>query len=305
MKRSLAIFPVILLLAGCVTQVPHIEVNIPAESEQISLEPLQVKIDYEAYLLRIDLIRQSTKEEYTTTDWEGKTVTEKRDVTVPYNYLGVDLGNGLFLDAHNNLSISILKLLGIDREDDFKIVSGDAIYEKTGNIFKSTYGNTISSEITLNDTGATIVVPGGVIEAKANTRDIIVFNDEITYKSRGALGDLFKTRIMKIPGGAVIPSIGKDREITLDADGSIDLRGGLLIKPTGKSLYFDLTGGFGTNRFYFFKHRTYFLKRSKNKLVYYGENLNGITIDISENAVTVTRGRAKKVYEYEIIRRDR
>jgi len=300
MKRHFIIFFIILLLAGCATHATHNVANIPAESEQISLEPLQVEIDYEAYLLRIDLIRQTTKEEYTTTDWEGNTVTQTEEVDVPYHYLGVDLGNGLFLDAHNNLSFNILKLLGIDREDDFRIVRGGIVWEKTGNIFRLIYGNTVDTEITLQDTGATIVVSGGVIKAKANTRDIIVFNDEIIYKSRGALGDLFKTKIIKTPGGAVVPSIGKDREITLNADGSIHLSEGLVIKPTGKSLFFDLTGGFGTNKFYFFKHRTYFLKRSKNSLVYYDEKLNGITIDISENAVTVTRGGGIEVYDYEI-----
>jgi hypothetical protein len=169
MKRHFIIFFIILLLAGCATHATHNVANIPAESEQISLEPLQVEIDYEAYLLRIDLIRQTTTEEYTTTDWEGNTVTQTEEVDVPYHYLGVDLGNGLFLDAHNNLSFNILKLLGIDREDDFRIVRGGIVWEKTGNIFRLIYGNTVDTEITLQDTGATIVVSGGVIEAEKPT----------------------------------------------------------------------------------------------------------------------------------------
>ena len=146
MKRYFIIFFIIILLAGCAT---HQVAYIPEESDQISLEPLQVEIDYEVYLLRIDLIRQTTKEEYTTTDWEGNTVEETEIVDTPYHYLGVDLGNGLFLDSHNNLSINILKLLGIDREDDFKIVRGGIVYEKTGNIFRRIYGNSINTEITL------------------------------------------------------------------------------------------------------------------------------------------------------------
>ena len=60
MKRYFIVF-FILLLAGCATHATHNVANIPAESEQISLEPLQVEIDYEAYLLRIDLIRQTTQ----------------------------------------------------------------------------------------------------------------------------------------------------------------------------------------------------------------------------------------------------
>ena len=301
MKRYFIIFFIILLLAGCAT---HKVSYIPAESEQISLEPLQVEIDHEAYLLRIDLIRQTTTEEYTTTDSQGNTVTQTETVNVPYHYLGVDLGNGLFLDAHNNLSFNILKLLGIDREDDFKIVKNGIIYEKTGNIFRLKYGNAINTEITLKDTGATITKTGGVIKAKANQLDIIVFNDEIVYEPHGVLGALMKTKIIKTPEGAVVPFIGKDREITLNANGSIQLSEGLVIKPTGKSLFFDLTGRFGADRIYFFKHRTYFLKRSKNSLVYYDENLNGITIDISENAVTVTRGEGIEVYVYEITQKN-
>jgi len=290
MKRYFIIFFIIILLAGCAT---HKVVYIPAESELISLEPLQVEIDYEIYGLRIDLIRQKTTETYETTDWQGNTVTETKTVNDPYNYLGVDLGNGLFLDANNNLSFNILKLLVIDREDDFKIVNGGIIYEKTGNIFRLKVGNDIYKEITLKDNGATWET-GGRPKTK---HDIIVFNNEIISKPGSVLKELWKTKIIKTPDGAVISALLWKRDITLNADGNIYLSEGLVIKPSGKSLFFDLTGRFGADRVYFLKHRTYFLKRSKNSFVYYDEKLNGITIDISENAVTVTKDNQTEVYE--------
>ena len=42
-------------------------------------------------------------------------------VDADYHYLGVYLGNGLFLDANKNLSINLVKLLGLDKENYFKI----------------------------------------------------------------------------------------------------------------------------------------------------------------------------------------
>ena len=57
MKRYLLlIICIINLLAGCTT---YKVAYIPTETEQISLEPLQVKIDYDIYLLRIDLHRET------------------------------------------------------------------------------------------------------------------------------------------------------------------------------------------------------------------------------------------------------
>jgi hypothetical protein len=206
----------------------------------------------------------------------------------------VDLGNGLFLDAHNNLSVNILKLLGIDRKkDDFKIVKNGITYEKTGNIFKEKYRNSTNKEITLKDTGATLDV-GGLI--KANKHKIIVFNNEIIFEPGGVIKALWRTKINKTSDGAVISNVTQERKITLNANGNIHLSEGLVIKSSGKSLFFDLSGRFGADKIYL-KHRTYFLKQSKNTLVYYAEKLNGITIDISENAVTVKKGPQIEVYE--------
>ncbi len=135
---------------------------------------------------------------------------------------------------------------------------------------------------------------GGSI--KANKHEIIVFNNEIIFEPGGVIKALWRTKINKTSDGAVISNVTQERKITLNANGNIHLSEGLVIKPSGKSLFFDLSGGFGADKIYL-KHRTYFLKRSKNSLVYYDEKLNGITIDISENAVTVTKDNQTEVYE--------
>ena len=202
------------------------------------------------------------------------------------------LGNGLFIDANKNLTINLVKLLGLDKENYFKIVKKsqgfldpEIIYEKNGNIFMKKNEKGIIAEFTLKDNGATFK---GLIKEQ----NIFISGDEIIYDPYVKSDVLFKTKIIKTSDGAKILELGGVKEIIiLNPDGSVSLcEDQLVIKPKEKSLIFEFSPGYGLNK-------KFYLKRSKDSLVYYDEKLNGITIDINKDVITVKKGSQKEVYE--------
>ena len=70
--------------------------------------------DFDVFDIRIDIIRQ------TEDDVNENSATECEDV--PHHPLGFNLGNGLFLDINNNLSLLVPELFGLNGIDDFEIV---------------------------------------------------------------------------------------------------------------------------------------------------------------------------------------
>jgi hypothetical protein len=103
-------------LQGCAGLLFTANLGAPPEEidleEQVSHEPSFLLANHEVYDLRIDLMRAQRR-----SDDEGHTLEE-----VPYNPIGLSLGNGLFLDVNNNLSFSVLELLDLNPEEDFRII---------------------------------------------------------------------------------------------------------------------------------------------------------------------------------------
>lgn len=85
----------------------------PSEGKQQIFSELDLQIAYELEELRLDIIRQETS----TADVDGTTTTEKVD----YHPLGFDLGNGLFYDLNDNLSLRVKHLFALDGENNFAI----------------------------------------------------------------------------------------------------------------------------------------------------------------------------------------
>ncbi|WP_167619303.1 hypothetical protein [Maribellus sediminis] len=82
-------------------------------------DSLSIQPAIELYGLRIDIIRQ-TKEEQVN----DSTILEE---AVSYNFLGFNLGNGLFYDLNDNLSLRVDYLLDVDPGNDFEVAK---IYSK-------------------------------------------------------------------------------------------------------------------------------------------------------------------------------
>lgn len=113
---------------GCSTSLKISEIK---ELSKTKFDSLSIKPDIELYDFRIDIIRQTTEEQV------NDSTTETEDV--PYHFLGFNLGNGLFYDLNDNLSLRIDYLLNIDTKKDFKV---EKIYSKNkwNRIYKSQEG---------------------------------------------------------------------------------------------------------------------------------------------------------------------
>lgn len=113
MKKALPLFAALFFCyLGCT---PSRQLDID-HLESVSWGELKLEPGYELYDLRIDLIRQT--DETSTTDTTGTTTTiEDRS----YHPMGFDLGNGLFFDLNQNLSLRIDQLAYIDDPHSFKV----------------------------------------------------------------------------------------------------------------------------------------------------------------------------------------
>ena len=136
MKRNNFILLILILINfGCKTTLKISEIK---DLSKIEFESLFIQPDIEPYDFRIDIVRQTTDEQV------NDSTTETEDV--PYHLLGFNLGNGLFYDLNDNLSLRIDYLLNIDTKNDFEI---EKVYSKSkwNRKFKNNEGNfTIESK---------------------------------------------------------------------------------------------------------------------------------------------------------------
>lgn len=113
---------------SCTTTLEITEIN---ELNKVMFDSLIIQPDMELYDFRIDIIRQKYDEQVNDSTTETK--------EVPYHYLGFNLGNGLFYDLNDNLSLRVDYLLNINTHGDFKI---EKLYSKSklNRIFSSHEG---------------------------------------------------------------------------------------------------------------------------------------------------------------------
>ena len=105
----------------------------------VKFEPLFIQPDLELYDFRIDIIRQTIEKQVNDSTTETK--------EIPYHKLGFNLGNGLFYDLNDNLSLRIDYLLNLDTKGDFKIEKSftkkrwNKIYSSHDGVFRIEYTN--------------------------------------------------------------------------------------------------------------------------------------------------------------------
>lgn len=111
MQRLLPLFLPLILCFGCQSS-KSLRLDGMTMTE---LDPLILEPGYDPYELRIDILRQLQS------DYD--LVMEMTNVEkVPYHPIGFDLGNGLFFDLNENLSLKINQLSVIDDPGTFKVM---------------------------------------------------------------------------------------------------------------------------------------------------------------------------------------
>jgi hypothetical protein len=114
-------------------------VNEIKNLDKVEFEPLHLTPDRETNDLRVDLIRQTHKERV------NDSTRETEDT--PYHPIGFDLGNGLYYDLNQNLSLRLDYLLDFSPDNDFEVHkitrpqknSGIVIYRFNNDTLTTTY----------------------------------------------------------------------------------------------------------------------------------------------------------------------
>ena len=280
--RQFILSLLLISLPGCATLGREELLN---QAELLELAPPKISIDFDVYLLRIDLNRQYTTQMSTSTESDGRMSPQTTSAPLPYHYLGVNLGNGVFLDANMNLSLNLTEILGFGKNDSFRIVEKgkgwfgrDTTWIKEGNEVSIDYGGLLTRKrsITIRENGA--VFKRGIL---AGEQEILVEPSRITFDPHGILGDWSKSHIEATPTGAVIPGFWHNTPVsTMLEDGSIALGNSLSVRLEGKALRFSYSGWFGAET-------SYRLYRSRNRIVYADEKNRGLLIDILDGRVLV------------------
>jgi hypothetical protein len=133
---AVAVLAAVHLLFSCATLKPG---DIPEPALRREPEPPKAALSHDIFLLRIDLTRDTMggKEDNRMINKDG--TFKPLDEFVPYNYLGVYLGNGFFMDLNGNLAIDIFKLIGLQENEYFSLqqvsagsLDGALHYKKAG-----------------------------------------------------------------------------------------------------------------------------------------------------------------------------
>ena len=162
------------------------------KTDRLSLRPLCLIPDYDIYDIRIDLIRQMNE--------PGINDSAEEAEAVPYHPVGFYLGNGLFIDLNDNLSLLVPKLFNINANENFTItynqqgpISGLKItYKRTGNLFVTESSGLIKArkKEMIESKDSALFVKGGLLSGY----EIVKSGGAITYESEFANTTIHKSK---------------------------------------------------------------------------------------------------------------
>lgn len=184
----------VLLLPGCAT----LDKTALSELQRVPFEPLALQPSFDVYEIRLDLIREKD-----TPMLSDSTGTEEE---LSYRTLGFYLGNGLFYDLNNNLSLLVPDLFQIDPAANFTIEEKDrrnmqeVIYRREPETFSVEYTGLFNwfKTAKLNITDTTLTFERGFL------RKYSLSWTDSTLRHKGLI---FSTRILPEPGGFYVPSL--------------------------------------------------------------------------------------------------
>lgn len=120
-RRTFLLLLIAVVISSCAT----LDINEIRSLDRIPFDPPGLKPSMELNNLRLDIVRKTEDREIN----DSTTRTEE----VPYNRFGFNLGNGLFYDLNENLSIRIDDLMSLSNEACF-VVSRSARPSVNGDI---------------------------------------------------------------------------------------------------------------------------------------------------------------------------
>lgn len=173
----------------------------------IPAEALQLEPGYDLCFMRIDLRRQFRTETTTTVDATGRPIMQTRSVPVPYHYLGVDLGNGLFLDANLNLALDVLRLQKLHTARNFSVekqrrsfypVSADSTCRRNDTRLVTEAHGLLGSSQTAELGDQAVVLEGGFLSSEQR---IEIEADGLVYDPQGIFGAWMRIEVRRTADG--------------------------------------------------------------------------------------------------------
>ena len=235
LRRALISAWFLLLASACSASLPVGELSTPLATGPLRLEP-----GYDLCFMRIDLRRQYRTETTTYVDATGRPIMRTRSVPVPYHYLGVDLGNGLFLDANLNLALDVLRLRHLDAVRSFSVerqrrsfypVSADSSCRRNESHLVAEAHGFFGSSQTAELGEREIVLSGGFLSSEQR---IEIQPDGLVYDPDGIFGSWMRTEIRRTGDGV---SLSTATHLRLEED-AIWLGNGILVRREEDSLVF-------------------------------------------------------------------
>jgi hypothetical protein len=259
----------ILLISGCAT----LNESVIKNAERSDFQPLVLSPDYDLSGIRIDLIRQTNEEEVN----DSTTETE----AIPYHPVGFYLGNGLFIDLNDNISLLVPELLDVSFDENFKIeqsypdiiLRSTTTYEKTDSLFVIKQNGLITTKTkkTIINKDSIVFVKEGLFSKYRITKS----DGSITYRS-----GFINTTVHKDKNGFFYKNLFGRKEYRLK-DNEISIGKRYIIKNYGDIIEI-LTQGLFNN-----EYLQYRIIKSDNRIYVYDKNYRGLEIIIAEDEIDV------------------
>ena len=259
---------------------------IEDENNRVTLDDIRLEMDYEVYHFRADLIRQTTIENVTTTDSVRVFSTDQEDKDVPYHYVGLRLGNGLFLDYNHNLSVDLVEFFNLGKSDFSIIRKGNAMdpgnvtieYHKSDEMFTRNVKTFLGQNTTAQFGDDSAFIIDGLFRSEIN---VVKTDQKVLCIPRGIFGFLSKVEIeRKDDSTVVIPGFWQDSVFELRDSDTLEMGNQFIIEKLGSELLIEFQGMFGITT-------TYHFIRTANGFMFYDDNYRGVTAERNGDTIRV------------------
>ncbi|MGL1890896.1 MAG: hypothetical protein OCD02_04680 [Spirochaetaceae bacterium] len=283
MKKNIYVMVVLsILLFSCAT----LDQNyINDDNNKVEVDNLDLQMGYDIYNFKVDLIRNTTTEVSTSTDAQGNTSTSTSQVDVPYHYLGVRFGNGIYYDYNRNLSVDLIKFYNID-ENSFNIKTKSKgfftptiVYTKTEESFEHEvkslfFGGKLKANYDKNK----VVIEGAFFRPETT---ITILDDKIMCDPKGVFGFLSKAEITSNSSNTVeFPGFWNDAVFTQTDENTISLGKYFFVRKVGKEVEFEYNGLFNSTT-------TYNFMKTENGFIFYNEFYYGVKVEKNKNKISI------------------
>jgi hypothetical protein len=285
MKKSIFLLAAfVVLLSACIT----IESTTIKEEDKVPMDDLKLEKGYDVYHFRVDLVRSEVEKNKTNQEGQNNPKKKEDREYVPYHYLGVRFGNGLFYDYNKNLCVDLIEFFKLN-ENEFTVTQKSrelfgpsTIYKRSGSSFKREVKTMLGNKTTAEFKDSEVYIEEGLLKTDVQ---ILLTDDEIQCNPKGVFGFLAKAKVRNNgPDSVEFPGFWKDSVFTQDNVNQISLNREFHITNAGTEIIIEYKGLFGNSGTYrFVKIKNGFTFSDKmNNIVKVEKEGNTIRIQPSE-----------------------